>query len=277
MAFTRKELGHGVGMRKEHYPRLLEEKPAVDWLEVISENFMVPGGRPLAVLEKVRKDVPVVLHGVSLSIGGTDPLNAEYLKQLKALAARVQPAWVSDHLCWGTHGGHYAHDLLPMPYTQEALEHVASRVMHVQEALGRQILLENVSSYVSFRDDEMPEWEFVAALAQKADCGLLLDVNNVYVNARNHGFDWRTYLDAIPRERVGQIHLAGHSDKGTHLLDTHDHEVPEAVWEIYRSAVQRYGRVPTLVEWDDQVPSWELLLAERGKAVAEETRVLEGA
>jgi uncharacterized protein (UPF0276 family) len=189
MAFTRKYLGHGVGLRTKHFASFLAEPPPVDWLEAISENFMAPGGRPIAVLEKVRHEVPVVLHGVSLSIGSIDPLSERYLDDLAALVRRIEPAWVSDHLCWGTHGGRYVHDLLPLPHTEEALAHVARRVDHVQERLGRQILLENVSSYVAFNDSTMTEWEFLSELASRADCGILLDVNNVYVSARNHGFD----------------------------------------------------------------------------------------
>jgi hypothetical protein len=235
---------------------------------------MAPGGRPLAVLEKVRRDVPVVLHGVSLSIGSTDPLSERYLAQLADLARRVEPAWISDHLCWGSHGGRYAHDLWPLPYTEEALRHVVARVGRVQEALGRQVLLENVSSYVAFRASEMPEWEFLAEVARRADCGILLDVNNVYVSARNHGFDPHAYLAGIPAERVGQLHLAGHSDKGRYLVDTHDHEVPAAVWDLYRETVRRLGPVSTLIEWDDHIPPLERLVEESRRAEAIEAEVL---
>jgi uncharacterized protein (UPF0276 family) len=219
----------------------------------------------------------VALHGVSLSIGGTDALNAAHLRELRALAARIEPAYVSDHLCWGTHGGRYAHELLPLPYTEEALVHVVARVAQVQEALGRQILLENVSSYVAFRESTMPEWEFLAQVAERADCGILLDVNNVYVSARNHGFDAGAYLEGIPPARVGQFHLAGHSDRGAYLLDTHDAQVPDAVWELYRAAVRRFGKVPSLVEWDDNIPELPELLAESAKARALEERVLASA
>ncbi len=266
MSFHRTYLGHGVGLRTRHFGQLLEQRPPVDWLEVISENFFAKGGRPLAVLEKVRRDVPVVLHGVSLSIGAVEPLSAEYLQKLKALAQRVEPAWVSDHLCWGSHGGRYAHDLWPLPYTEEALAHVASRVRQVQDALGRQLLLENVSSYVAFKDSTLTEWEFMAELAERADCGLLLDVNNVYVSAKNHGFDALEYLRGIPVDRVGQFHLAGHSDKGRYLLDTHDAEVPDPVWALYREAVRRFGQVSSLVEWDDHVPPLEELVAQSQRA-----------
>jgi len=274
MGFTRKDLGHGIGLRPKHYGRFLAEAPSVDWVEAISENFLAPGGRPYAVLEKVRREVPVVLHGVSLGIGSVDPLDERLLRGLRALADRVEPAYVSDHLCWGRHGGRYAHNLLPLPYTEEALAHVVSRVGRVQDALGRQILLENVSSYVAYADSTMPEWEFLARVAEEADCGILLDVNNVYVSARNHEFDPDAYLAGIPAGRVGQFHLAGHSDHGTHLLDTHDAPVTGAVWELYRSAVRRFGSVPALVEWDDHVPELEVVVEESRRARAIEKEAL---
>jgi uncharacterized protein (UPF0276 family) len=274
MAFSRQLLGHGVGLRAKHFGAYLEAPPPVDWLEAISENFMAQGGRPVAVLEKVRRDVPVVLHGVSLSIGSVDPLSDRYLDDLAALARRIEPAWISDHLCWGTHGGRYLHDLLPLPYTEEALAHVVARVERVQERLGRQILLENVSSYVAFRDSTMAEWEFLSEVARRADCGLLLDVNNVFVSARNHGFDPYEYLAGVAVDRVGQFHIAGHSDKGRYLLDTHDHPVPDAVWDLYRGAVRRFGPVSTLVEWDENVPPLERLVAESRRAAAIEAEAL---
>ena len=266
-------LGHGIGLRPKHYPRILEGQRA-DWFEVISENFMIPGGRPLAVLERVRADTPVVLHGVSLSIGSTDALNLAYLDDLARLIARVEPSWVSDHLCWGSHGRRYAHDLLPLPYTEEAIDHVVGRVREVQDRLGRRILLENVSSYVAFRHSTMPEWAFISAIAEQADCGILLDVNNVFVSAVNHGFRAADYLAGLPADRIGQIHLAGHSDHGTHLLDTHDAPVRGEVWDLYRDAVRRFGALPTLVEWDDHVPPIEDLLAEAERARAAEAQVL---
>lgn len=274
MAFTREHIGHGIGLRTRHFAEVLAAPLPVDWVEAISENFMAPGGRPVAVLEKVRRDVPVVLHGVSLSIGSTDALSERYLADLAALARRVEPAWISDHLCWGSHGGRYVHDLWPLPYTEEALRHVVARVARVQEALGRQILLENVSSYVAFRESAVPEWEFLAEVARRADCGILLDVNNVFVSARNHGFDPHAYLAGIPAERVGQIHLAGHSDRGRYLLDTHDHEVPAAVWDLYRETVRRMGAISTLVEWDDRIPPLERLVEESRRAAAIERDVL---
>jgi len=266
MAFTRKHIGHGIGLRTTHFPEMLAAPPPTDWVEAISENFMSAGGRPLAVLEKVRREVPVVLHGVSLSIGSTDPLSEGYLGALAALAARIEPAWISDHLAWGSHGGRYAHDLWPLPHTEEAVRHVVGRVRRVQDRLGRQILLENPSSYVSFRASEMPEWQFLSEVARRADCGILLDVNNVHVSARNHGFDPIDYLDGIPADRVGQLHLAGHSDRGRYLLDTHDDEVPAAVWDLYRETLARVGPVSTLVEWDDHVPPLGRLVQESERA-----------
>ncbi len=270
-------LGHGVGLRTKHYPRVLEGTAHIDWFEVISENFMIEGGRPLAVLERARAMAPIVLHGVSLSLGSTDPLNERYLRELRALADRVEPAWVSDHLCWGSVGGHYAHDLLPLPYTDEALAHVVERVRRVQDRLRRQILIENVSSYLTFRHSVMPEWQFLSEIADRADCGILLDLNNVYVSSVNHGFDAAAYVMEMPVDRIGQIHLAGHSDKGTHLLDTHDGHVVPAVWDLYRLVRRRFGPVSTLVEWDDRIPEWEVLRAEAECARAVETEVIRGA
>ncbi|HJQ84946.1 MAG TPA: DUF692 domain-containing protein [Candidatus Binatia bacterium] len=267
-------LGHGIGLRTRHFPRVLDGTARADWFEAISENFMIRGGRPLAVLERVRAEAPLVLHGVSLSLGSTDPLNEPYLTELRALADRFEPAWISDHLCWSSHGGHYAHDLLPLPYTEEALAHVVARVERVQERLRRRILVENVSSYVAFTHSTMPEWEFLTAVAERADCGILLDVNNVYVSATNHGFAPETYVDAVPPARVGQIHLAGHSDHGTHLLDSHDALVVPAVWALYRRAVVRCGPVSTLVEWDDRIPELEEVLAEAERARAAEAEAL---
>jgi uncharacterized protein (UPF0276 family) len=246
----------------------------VDWFEAISENYMVPGGRPLAALERARAQGPVVLHGVSLSIGSTDPLDDAYQRALEALIARVDPAWISDHLCWSSAGGHQLHDLLPLPYTEEALAHVVRRVAAVQERLGRQILVENVSTYLAFAHSTLAEWEFLGAVAEQADCGILLDVNNVYVSASNHGFDAAAYLAGLPVGRVGQIHLAGHTDMGTYLFDTHDGRVIEPVWDLYRRAVRRFGRVSTLVEWDDRIPELGVVVAEAERARAVEAEVL---
>ncbi len=267
-------LGHGVGLRREHFDRVLAAPTRVDWFEVISENFMVPGGRPLHVLDAVRRDYPLAFHGVSLSIGSTDPLDRDYLERLRALAERVEPAWISDHLCWTGVGGYNSHDLLPLPYTEEALEHVVTRVGAVQDLLGRQIALENVSTYLRFAGSRLPEWEFLAEVARRADCGILLDVNNVYVSAVNHGFDAEKYLAAIPPERVWQIHLAGHIDRETHLLDTHSRHVCDAVWELYRTATRRVGAVASLVEWDEDIPEWDELEAESLRARAAQAAAL---
>jgi uncharacterized protein (UPF0276 family) len=239
----------------------------MDWFEVISENFMVPGGQPLKVLEGIRERYPVVFHGVSLSIGSTDPIRRGYLKSLASLARRFEPAWISDHLCWTGVGGRSLHDLLPLPYTDETLRHVVQRVRIVQEILGQPILLENVSSYFEFANATMSEWNFLATVAEEADCAILLDINNIFVSAFNHRFDPRVYIDAIPIGRVGQFHLAGHSDHGGYLLDTHDHPIREEVWRLYEQAVRRFGPVSTLIEWDDNIPEFSRLAA-----VADEAR-----
>ncbi len=268
-------LGHGIGLRPPHYRHVLDGSAKVDFFEVISENFMIDGGRPLRVLEAARRSAPIVLHGVSLSLGGTDPLNEHYLDQLEGLIERVEPAWVSDHLCWGSFANQYAHDLLPLPYTEEALNHVAERIVRVQDRLARRILIENVSSYVTFKHSTMSEWDFVAALADKADCGILLDVNNIYVSSVNHSFAIADYLDAMPRERVGQIHLAGHQHNGTHIIDTHDHPVSLEVWDAYGETVRRCGGISTLIERDANIPGFEELLAESQQARAIEAESLD--
>jgi uncharacterized protein (UPF0276 family) len=267
-------LGHGIGLRRPHFAEILAQRPKIGWFEVISENFMVPGGNPRRVLREVREHYPVVLHGVSLSIGTTDPLDERYLDELAALAREVEPAWVSDHLCWTGVRGHNAHDLLPLPYTEETLAHVVARVERVQERLGRRILLENPSSYLRFRHSTMGEAEFLAEVARRADCGILLDVNNIYVSAHNHGFDARAYLAAIPVDRVGQFHLAGHSVRGQLLLDTHDHAVPDGVWALYRAAVARFGRGAPLIEWDDKIPPLSRLMTESATAARLEQETL---
>jgi uncharacterized protein (UPF0276 family) len=263
-------LGVGVGLRPQHYPEVVAAadptRLGVDFFEAISENYMVPGGRPPRVLEDVRASFPVVLHGVSLNIGSADPLDGGYLGELAALAKRFEPAWLSDHLCWTGVGGHNLHDLLPLPYTESALAHVAERVARVQDRLGRRIALENVSSYFAYRQDAMPEWEFLARIAERADCGILLDVNNVFVSAHNHGFDAERYLAAIPPERVFQIHLAGHCEEGPLLIDTHDHPVRDEVWALFESTVRRLGPVTTLIEWDDHIPQFAVLAAEAARA-----------
>jgi uncharacterized protein len=269
-------LGYGVGLRRPHYTEILEHRPAaIDWFEVTTENFMVEGGRPLEVLEDLRTSYPIVMHGVSLSIGSTDPLNQTYLRDLAALAGRFEPAWISDHLCWTGVDGRNLHDLLPLPYTEEAVRHCARRIRQVQDFLGRRILIENISSYMQYRASRMSEAEFVAAVANEADCGILLDINNVYVNAFNHHFDSKSYLEVLPAGRIAQFHLAGHRDCGTYLLDTHDHPVCDEVWGLYGQAVNRFGPLATLIEWDDRIPSFPELAAvattahERANAVIE--------
>jgi len=266
-------IGHGIGLRPPHFAALASEAAAVDWVEVISENFMVAGGNPRAVLRKVRERMPVVLHGVSLSLGSVDALDERYLDALDELAHEVQPAWISDHLCWSSFGGHTGHDLWPIPFTEEALAHISTRVLRVQQRLGRRILVENVSSYLQFVDSALTEWEFLAELCRRTDCGVLLDVNNVFVSAYNHGFSAQAFLEGIPVDRVGQIHLAGHRDEGTHLLDTHDHPICEGVWNLYRAAVERFGAVPTLIERDDEIPPLAELIAESRMAASIEREV----
>ena len=259
-------LGFGVGLRAQHYQHILAERPPVDWFEAITENYLDSGGRPLHILEQVRRDYPLALHGVGLSIGSTDPLDAGYLSRLSALVRRIQPALVTDHLCWTGVAGRKVYDLLPLPYTEETLRHVVARVRQVQDALGRRVALENPSTYVAFRHSTMAEWDFLAALAVEADCGLLLDVNNVYVSARNLGFDPLRYLAGIPAERVAQMHLAGFTDMGTYLFDTHSAPVHEAVWTLYRNAVARFGAAATLVEWDADIPTFDRVHAEAQRA-----------
>ena len=265
---TRPTLGFGLGLRVDHYETILNERPAVDWFEALTENYLVPGGKPLYHLTRIREHYPMVMHGVSMSIGSTQPLDRTYLAEVKALAQRIEPAWISDHLCWTGVAGKNLHDLMPLPYTDEALKHVAQRVRTVQDILGRRILLENVSSYVTFRDSRLSEWDFLRAVAEEADCLILLDVNNIYVSSINHEFDPREYLAAIPVERVQQIHLAGHQNHGDYLIDTHDHPVPDPVWALYADAVRRFGRVSTMIERDANIPPLaelqdELLAARR--------------
>jgi uncharacterized protein (UPF0276 family) len=265
--------GFGLGLRPRHYQAILRERPRLDWFEALSENYLVPGGRPLDYLTRIRARYPVVLHGVSLSIGSTDPLDRAYLKALKALAERIEPAWISDHLCWTGVGGKNLHDLMPLPYTEEALRHVARRVRAVQDFLRRRLVLENVSSYVEYRASAMSEWQFVAALCAEADCDLLLDVNNVYVSAFNHGFDALEFLDALPAARVRQIHLAGHDNCGDLIIDTHDAKVIGPVWDLYREALRRFGPVPTMIERDARIPPLGVLMREvrQARAVASST------
>ena len=264
------DLGFGLGLRPRHYQAILRSRPRVDWFEALSENYMIPGGRPLHYLMRIRERYPVVLHGVSLSIGSADPLDRAYLNDLKALAQRVQPEWISDHLCWTGVAGRNLHDLMPLPYTEEALRHVARRVRAVQDVLGRRILLENVSSYVAYRESTMTEWDFLAALAREADCDILLDVNNIHVSAFNHGFDPIAFLDGVPAARVRQIHLAGHDHCGDLIIDTHDAKIIGPVWDLYAQALRRFGPVPTMIERDDRIPPLGTLEREldRARAVA---------
>jgi uncharacterized protein len=273
---SRDALGFGLGLRPEHYESILEGEPHVDWFEAITENYLVSGGRPLDNLARIRERWPIVLHGVSLSIGSTAPLDRAYLEALRGLARRTEPHWISDHLCWTGTDGLNLHDLLPLPFTEEAVRHVAGRVRDVQDFLGRRILLENVSSYAGFTTSELTEWQFLAAICDEADCDVLLDVNNVYVSSVNHGFDPVTYLDAVPVERVRQFHLAGHHDHGSYIIDTHDAPIVDPVWRLYEHAVRRFGRVPTLIERDDNIPPLAELLEEldvarriAGRALAE--------
>lgn len=267
-------LGFGVGLRPKHYPEVLARAQrgelAIDWFEAISENYMVAGGRPLRVLGEVRAARPLALHGVSLNLGSTDPLDSAYLRELAALAARFEPAWISDHLCWTGVAGSNLHDLLPVPLRQDSVRWMADRIAQVQDFLGRRIAVENVSSYAAFREDTMPEAEFLAAVCERADCGILLDVNNVFVSAHNHGFDPAAYLDAVPAERVFQLHLAGHSRSGALRIDSHDQAVCDEVWALYARALRRLGPVSTLIEWDDQIPEFDRLVqeVERARAVA---------
>ncbi len=260
-------LGFGLGLRTDHYGAVLKESPSnVDWFEVISENYLVPGGKPLYYLDAIRERYPMIMHGVSLSIGSTDALNWHYLAQLKQLADRVQPQWFSDHLCWTGIDGKNIHDLLPLPYTEEAVTHVSERIRQVQDYMQRPMLIENVSSYLTYKDSAMSEWEFMTAIVERADCGILLDINNIYVSAFNHGFEPHEYLNYVPVERVGQFHLAGHTNHGDYIIDSHDHPVIDPVWELYASAVRRFGPVSTMIERDDNIPPLEELLSELDRA-----------
>ena len=269
---SRPYLGYGLGLRKEHYETVLAERPNVDWFEIISENYMVEGGKPLDYLSRIREHYPMVMHGVSMSIGSTEPLDFGYLKRLKALIQRVEPAWFSDHLCWTGVQGINLHDLMPLPYTEEAVQHLVDRVKQVQDYMGRQMLLENVSSYVSYSDSQMSEWEFLRAVSERADCLILLDINNIYVSAFNHNFDPYTYLTAMPKERVYQFHLAGHTQENNLIIDTHDHPIADPVFELYAAAVQHFGRVSTMIERDDHIPPLPELLIEleQVRRIAEE-------
>ncbi|KTC71541.1 hypothetical protein Lbir_1693 [Legionella birminghamensis] len=255
-------LGMGLGLRPDHYQSILEELPGIDWFEILTENYLVDGGRPLYYLDKIRENYPMCMHGVSLSIGNLDPLNENYLKRVKQLADRIQAKWISDHLCWtGVHQRNM-HDLLPLPYTEEVISHVVERVKYVQDFYQRQLLLENVSSYISYQASEMTEWEFLTEIATRADCLILLDINNIYVSAFNHGFDPLTYIHSIPVSRVQQFHLAGHLNCKDYIIDTHDHPIIPEVWELYAAAVKRFGNISTMIERDDRIPPFEEMMQE---------------
>src|SRR6266853_464802 len=263
-AFT--DYGVGIGLRIPHYQHILEKKPVVDWFEIISENYMVEGGRPLAVLDRILDQYRVVQHGVSMYFGNAARPNRDHLKKLKALTKRTTTPWLSDHLCWGSVDGRYTHDLLPMPYSWEAVKWTARNIREVQDYVGIPVAVENVSSYAEFHASEMTEWEFLAEVAERANCGILLDVNNIYVSSKNHTFDPYTYLNHVPVERVAQIHVAGHTKFERYLLDTHDHPVLDPVWKMYAHAVSRIGRTATLLEWDDRIPSFGEVHGEALKA-----------
>lgn len=265
---------HGVSLKSAHYDDWLAQPTRTAWVEAVTENFLGRGGRPAAVLERVRRDAQVVLHGVSMSLGGLDPLDPSYLAELRRLRTRIEAAFVSDHLCFGTVNGHHGHDLWPLPRTEEAVRHVATRLRMAQDMLGEQIVIENVSSYTEYRDCELSEAEFVRAVLTEADAGMLLDVNNVYVSAHNLGFDAHAFIDALPRERVRYYHLAGHADLGTHLLDNHGSRVCEAVWSLYEHTIAHVGPRPTIVEWDCQLPSLDALIAESRLAQHHEHKAL---
>jgi len=263
----------GIGLRPPHYSELLTDLPAIAWLEVHSENFFADGGHPHEILEQVRANYPISLHGVGLSLGSVDPLNSWHLDKLKGLVDRYQPGLVSEHLSWSSVDKRYLNDLLPLPYTEESLYHISKRIEQTQDYLGRQILIENLSSYLQYSHSTIPEWDFLTAVAQRSGCGILLDINNIYVNACNHGFDARQYLEAIPLDAVGEMHLAGYSDEGDILIDTHSRRVSAPVWALYEQAVQRFGRHPTLIEWDTDIPALAVLLDEAAHAenIAERT------
>ena len=258
--------GVGIGLRVPHYRHILKRKPVVDWFEIISENFMVDGGRPLQVLDQILEQYRVVQHGVSLYFGSADPLNREQLRKLKRLVRRTKTPWLSDHLCWGSVDGRYTHDLLPVPYTMAAAKNAARKIREARDFLEVPIAVENISSYAEFRASTMTEWEFLAEVVERADCGILLDVNNIYVSSQNHGFNPFTYLDHVPAHRVAQIHIAGHTRYERYILDTHDHPVVPPVWKLYAHALQRVGRTATLLEWDASIPSFDEVHREALKA-----------
>jgi uncharacterized protein (UPF0276 family) len=260
------DFGIGIGLRIPHYQHIFAEKPVVDWFEIISENYMVDGGRPLQVLDQILERYRVVQHGVAMYFGSAQPLNREHLRRLKLLARRTKTPWLSDHLCWGSVDGRYTHDLLPMPYTREAVAKTAANIRQVQDFIEIPVVVENVSSYAEFHESEMTEWEFLNEVVEAADCGILLDVNNIYVSSQNHGFDPLRYVDSVPADRVAQIHIAGHSKFEKYILDTHDHPVLEPVWGLYARAIERCGPTATLLEWDDNIPTFDEVHGEAMKA-----------
>jgi uncharacterized protein (UPF0276 family) len=260
------DYGVGIGLRVPHYRHILDKKPVVDWFEIISENYMIDGGRPLTVLDSILDQYRVVQHGVSMYFGSADPLSREHLRRLKALVRRTNTPWLSDHLCWGSVDGTYTHDLLPMPYTFEAARITAAKIRQAQDFLEIPIAVENVSSYAEFHISQMTEWEFLNEVVEQADCGILLDVNNIYVSSQNHNFNPRDYIEAVPADRVAQIHIAGHSKFEKYILDTHDHPVLDPVWSLYARAIERCGPTATLLEWDDSIPSFDEVHAEALKA-----------
>lgn len=260
------DYGIGLGLRVPHYRHILERKPVLDWFEIISENFMVDGGRPLEVLDSILEQYRVVQHGVSIYFGSADPLNREHLKKLKRLVKRTNTPWLSDHLCWGSVDGRYTHDLLPMPYTLAVAKHTAQKIREARDFLEVPICVENVSSYAEFHQSQMTEWEFLAEVVERANCGILLDVNNIYVSAQNHSFDPLEYVRRIPHDRVGQIHIAGHTRYEKYILDTHDHPVIDPVWRLYAEAIKLCGPTATLLEWDDRIPGFDEVHAEALKA-----------
>jgi uncharacterized protein (UPF0276 family) len=264
--FDKPNLGLGVGLRTQHFGHILNKKPKVDWFEIVTENFLDTEGRPMWVLDQIAERHPIVVHGVSMSIGSPDPVDRVFMAKIKALAKRVRAVWVSDHVCWTGVAGRNLHDLLPMPYSEEALKHVVKKIRQVQDILERPLVLENPSSYVEFTSSTMPEWEFIARMAEEADCGLLLDVNNVYVSSVNHGFDPETYLRAIPPKRIAYFHIAGHTNFGTHILDTHIGPVIDPVWNLFRLAHERTGGRSTLLEWDEEIPTFPVVHREVLKA-----------
>ncbi len=265
-------LGFGLGLRTDHYQDIIDQKPAIDWFEIITENYLVPGGKPLYYLDQIKENYPIVMHGVSMSLGSTDPLDKNYLQQVKELANRVNAHWISDHLCWTGVSQKNMHDLLPLPCTEEALKHVVSKIKQAQDFLGRQILIENASTYITFTSSQMTEWDFIREMTHQADCLLLLDINNIYVSAFNHGFNPEDYLAGIPKNRVQQFHLAGHTNNGDHIIDTHDHPVISPVWDLYAKALEIFGKVSTMIERDDHIPALPVLLneLEHAKNIAKE-------